>query len=343
MSKEKFMSRRILIVDDELNIRKTIAMIHRNAGWETETAENGAIALALLEREEFDVIFLDLGMSERDGMEVLADIRIKRPEQAVVILTGQGTIERALEATRLGAFDFLEKDCGKERILLTSKNALDFSTLARENRKLRQRAGEQPEFLGTSPAAMGILRQIAKVAPTNARGLSLGESGTGKELIAQAVHERKQARFDSVHMVWTAGVFLNLVLNWWVLFSWRGHEVWSFTLFLSLIVWAVALYMPVVFLYPTHKPPRESWAVVFSSNRQWFLGGFAFFAAADIWVTALRGGLFDPPIYLPFVGHYFLLWVAGVFVDAPRYQKFLAWYTLLSLAAWSLVVRRFIA
>jgi len=169
-------------------------MVHRNDGWETETAENGAVALALLEREEFDVIYLDLGMPDRDGMEVLADIRIKRPEQAVVILTGEGTIERAIEATRLGAFDFLEKDCGKERILLTSKNALDFSTLARENRKLRQRAGEHPEFLGTSPAAMGILRQIAKVAPTNARVLILGESGTGKELIAQAIHERSERR-----------------------------------------------------------------------------------------------------------------------------------------------------
>jgi len=161
--------------------------------------------------------------------------------------------------------------------------------------------------------------------------------------VAQAVHERGQARIDSVHMVWTAIVLLNLALNWWVLFSWRDHEVWSFTLFLSLVVWAVALYLPVVFLYPPRKPPSESWASVYTSNRRWFLGSLASFAAADIWVTGLRGGLFDPPIYLPFTGHYFILWVVGIFVARPGYQRFLAWYTLLSLASWSFVVRRFLA
>ena len=161
--------------------------------------------------------------------------------------------------------------------------------------------------------------------------------------VAQAVHERGQAPIDPVHMAWTAGVFLNLVLNWWVLFSWRSHEVWSFTLFLSLIVWAVALYLPVVFLYPPGKPASEAWMAVYASNRQWFLGAFASFAALDIWVTALRGDLFDPPWYLPFVGHYFILWVVGIFVAKPKYQRFLAWYTLISLTAWSLVVRRFIS
>ncbi len=171
-------------------------------------------------------------------------------------------------------------------------------------------------------------------------GLGIAQLLSG---LAQAVHERRQAPIDSVHMVWTAAVFLNLVLNWWVLFSWRGHEVWSFTLFLSLILWSVALYLPVVFLYPPHKSPNEGWAAVYTSNRQWFLGSFAAFAVADVWVTALRGGLFDPPFYIPFVGHYFILWTVGVFVASPRYQKFLGWYTLLSIAAWSLVVRRFLA
>jgi len=160
--------------------------------------------------------------------------------------------------------------------------------------------------------------------------------------VAQAVHERKQAPIDSVHMGWTAGIFLNLVLNWWVLFSWRNHEVWSFTLFLSLTIWVVAMYLPVVFLYPPNKPTHESWTVVYDKNRQWFLGAFALFAAADAWVTALRGGLFDPPAYLPFVGHYFVLWLSGVFIASPRYQRFLAWYTLVSLAMWSIVVRRFL-
>ena len=161
--------------------------------------------------------------------------------------------------------------------------------------------------------------------------------------VAQAVHERQQAPIDSVHMVWTAAVFLNLVLNWWVLFTWRGHEVWSFSLFLSLIVWAVALYLPVVFLYPPGKPASETWAAVYANNRQWFLGAFALFAAADIWITALRGDLFDPPYYLPFVGHFFILWVVGIFVANPKYQRFLAWYSFLSLATWSFIVRRFLS
>jgi len=160
--------------------------------------------------------------------------------------------------------------------------------------------------------------------------------------VAQAVHERKHAALDAVHMAWTLGIFLNLVLNWWVLFSWRGHEAWSFTLFLSLVAWVVAMYLPVVFLYPPNKPTSESWALVYEKNRQWFLGGFALFAALDVWVTAFRGGLFDPPLYLPFVAHYFVLWLSGVFVASPRYHKFLAWYTLLSLATWSLVARQFL-
>jgi two-component system nitrogen regulation response regulator NtrX len=180
----------MLIVDDEPNIRRTIEMIHRNAGWQTASAGSGPEALDRLARESFDVIYLDLGMPDRDGVDVLRDVKERWPEQVVVILTGQGTIERAVEATRLGAFDFLEKDCGKDRILLTSKNALERATLTAENRRLRERAGGKREFLGRSRAAAAILQEIAKVAPTHARVLIAGESGTGKELIAQAIHDR---------------------------------------------------------------------------------------------------------------------------------------------------------
>ena len=181
---------RVLIIDDEPNIRRMLEMIHRNTGWETATAPGGTQALELLARESFDVVFLDLSMPDRDGLEVLADIRRLKPGQLVVILTGQGTIDRAVEATRLGAFDFLEKDCGKERILLTSRNALDHSALAGENRKLRSRAGKRREFMGESRAAVEVMAQVRRVAPTPARVLILGESGTGKELLAQAIHDR---------------------------------------------------------------------------------------------------------------------------------------------------------
>ena len=184
------MSGRVLIVDDEANIRKTLEMIHRNAGWQTASAASGADAMELLDHEEFDVIFLDLSMPGRDGMQVLGDIRLKRPDQVVVIFTGQASIERAIEATRLGAFDFLEKDAGKARILLTSKNALEVANLASENRRLRSGRHGSGELLGQSEATGDIIGQIARVAPTNARVLILGESGTGKELIAHAIHAR---------------------------------------------------------------------------------------------------------------------------------------------------------
>jgi len=183
------MSGRVLFVDDEANIRRTMEMIHRNAGWETGAAASGDDAIELLTHESFDVIYLDLSMPGRDGMDVLAEIRRTWPDQTVIIFSGQATVERAVEATRLGAFDFLEKDSGKDRILLTSKNALEYASLSRENRRLRERAGGKREFLGAGTAAKAILQQIDQVAPSNARVLVLGESGTGKELIAQAIHD----------------------------------------------------------------------------------------------------------------------------------------------------------
>jgi two-component system nitrogen regulation response regulator NtrX len=188
------MSGRILVVDDEKNIRKTIEMIHRNAGWETASASSVDEALALLEGEPFDVVYLDLAMPDRDGIDGLREIKSRRPDQAVVILTGHGSIERAVEAIKLGAFDFLEKDCGKEKILLTSKNALERGALAAENRMLKRKISGRREFLGRDPAVLGILEQIARVAPTSARVLIMGESGTGKELIAQAIHDRSERK-----------------------------------------------------------------------------------------------------------------------------------------------------
>jgi two-component system nitrogen regulation response regulator NtrX len=185
---------RVLIIDDEANVRKTMEMIHRNAGWQTASAGSGAEALEMLADQPFDLVYLDLAMPERDGIEVLKDIRLRLPDQTVVILTGQASIEKAVEATRLGAFDFLEKDCSKERILLTSKNALEHGSLDRENRMLRGEVARRREFLGKSKDHEGLLRQIEKVAPTDARVLIVGESGTGKELIAHEIHRRSKRK-----------------------------------------------------------------------------------------------------------------------------------------------------
>jgi len=186
------MTKRMLIVDDEANIRRTMEMIHKNAGWETASADGGGAALELLEKEPFDVVYLDLSMPEGDGIDVLKEIKLKRPEQIVIILTGQGSIEKAVEAVKLGAFDFLDKDCGKDRILLTSRNAFEAKRLSEENRMLKDRIPKRQEFLGRSRAVRAIFDEIAKVAPSNARVLIRGESGTGKELIAQTIHDRSR-------------------------------------------------------------------------------------------------------------------------------------------------------
>ncbi|MGK2963255.1 MAG: hypothetical protein ACSLFK_14115 [Gemmatimonadaceae bacterium] len=161
--------------------------------------------------------------------------------------------------------------------------------------------------------------------------------------VAQAVHERHQTRFDSVHAAWTVSVFLVMVLNWWVLFTWRTHKVWTFDVFLLLILWAVALYLLVVFLYPPGKEAAQSWAAVYEGNRQWFLSAYAAMTFLDICITGVRGDLLNPPAYLPLAGHYFVLVVIGVFVSRRSYQKFLAWYILCTGLLWSLVVRRFLA
>ncbi len=183
---------RVLIIDDEPNIRKMMEMIHGNAGWETASAENGESGIARFQQDPFDLVYLDLAMPDRDGIDVLRDIRLRKPDQMIVILTGHGSIEKAVEAIKLGAFDFLEKDCSKEKILLTSRNALDRQSLAEENRMLRSRVSKRRKFLGTSRDINDILQQVARVAPTNARVLILGESGTGKELIAREIHERSK-------------------------------------------------------------------------------------------------------------------------------------------------------
>jgi len=186
------MTGRVLIIDDEPNIRRMMETIHRNAGWETASAENGEAGLARLQTEHFDVVYLDLAMGGRDGIDVLREIRLRKPDQMVIILTGQGSVEKAVEAIKLGAFDFLEKDFGKEKILITSRNALERCSLAEENRLLRDRQPRRQELLGKSESIRSVFEQVAKVAPTGARVLIRGESGTGKELIAREIHERSK-------------------------------------------------------------------------------------------------------------------------------------------------------
>lgn len=158
--------------------------------------------------------------------------------------------------------------------------------------------------------------------------------------LAQAVHDRAAAPLDASHLAWTATVFVLLALNWWVLFTWRDHEVWSASTFLALILWAVSLYLMVVFLYPPRKEAGQGWGELYGNHRKWFLSSFLAQTILDMWITGLRGDLLDPPTYLPYVLHYSALLAIGLFVDRPRYHRFLGWYFLVTMVAWFLVVRR---
>ena len=188
------MAARVLIVDHRKKTREGIEKIHREAGWETKSAATLREALALLERAHFDVVYLDLEKPDHDGIDALGEIRQKKPHQIVVILTTKKAMTRAVEAADLGAFDVVERNCGAERLLLTSKIALTHRTLVRENRHLKERAGGVPEFLGTSHVAREIVRLIGNVSQTASRVLISGESGTGRELIARSIHDHSDRR-----------------------------------------------------------------------------------------------------------------------------------------------------
>jgi two-component system nitrogen regulation response regulator NtrX len=180
------MTERILVVDDEQNIRRSLEITLEGEGFAVESAGTGEEALAAVAADPPDAVFLDIKLPGLDGMEVLRRLRAEHPRLPVVMITGHATIARAVEATRLGAFDFVEKPFSSERILLLARNAAQVGWLKRENAFLRETDGE--EILGHSPAIQELRAAIASIAPTDTRVLILGESGTGKELVAQALH-----------------------------------------------------------------------------------------------------------------------------------------------------------
>jgi len=178
----------VLVVDDEHDIRSSLRMILEYEGMTMLEAASGPDALKRLETEEPDVVLLDIKMRSMDGLEVLAELRTIRPELPVIMISGHGTIQTAVEATKLGAFDFMEKPLERERVLLALRNALEHGRLRRENRTLRLAFEERYRMVGGSRALEAVQEQIARCAPTRASVLITGESGTGKELVARAIH-----------------------------------------------------------------------------------------------------------------------------------------------------------
>ena len=196
------MKPRILVIDDEAAIRDSMRMILEYEGYEFNGAATGEDGVALVEREPIDLVFLDIKMPGMDGLEVLSRLKTVAESLPVVMISGHGTVSTAVEATRLGAFDFIEKPLATERILLTIRNALGFSRLRDENKTLLRVVEVRHEMIGSSAALKQALDTVRRAAPTNATVLIRGESGVGKELVARMIHRnslRSRERFVQVN------------------------------------------------------------------------------------------------------------------------------------------------
>ncbi len=179
---------RILVVDDEEGIRRVLSQLLEYEGHEVRSAASAGECLQLFPDFRPDLTFLDVKMARMDGLEALTKVREIDPAALVVMISGHGTIETAVEATRRGAYDFLEKPLDTDRILLILRNALQQRGLLQENARLRGEVESRHEIVGKSFAIRQVLERVERVAPTDARVLITGENGTGKELVARAIH-----------------------------------------------------------------------------------------------------------------------------------------------------------
>src|SRR5436189_5435170 len=215
---------RVLVIDDEAAIRDSLRMTLEYEGYEFVGAATGQEGLALAERESPDLVLLDVKMPGMDGLEVLDRQRGMNDGVPVVVISGHGTISTAVEATKKGAFDFIEKPFASDRVLVSLRNALDQRQLRDENRVLKRAVEVRHQMIGDSAALRQVTAAVARAAPTNATVLIQGESGVGKELVARTIHRNSQRSRDRLIQVNCAAIPEELIES--ELF---GHEKGSFT------------------------------------------------------------------------------------------------------------------
>ncbi|MDD5570406.1 MAG: sigma-54 dependent transcriptional regulator [Bacteroidales bacterium] len=215
---------KILIIDDEKSIRNSIREILEYEKFEVDDAESGMQGIEKIKNEKYDVVLCDIKMQKMDGIETLENIIKISPDTPVIMISGHGNIETAVESIKKGAYDFIQKPIDLNRLLITVRNAFDKSTLISETRVLKKKVYQTGEIIGKSPAIAKILEMIDKVAPTDARVLITGDNGTGKELVARWLHEKSNRANGQFVEVNCAAIPSELIES--ELF---GHEKGSFT------------------------------------------------------------------------------------------------------------------
>ncbi len=215
---------KILIIDDEKSIRNTLKEILAYEHYEVHEAPDGIEGIKIAEKEKYDLILCDIKMPKMDGMEVLEKLMEKNNDVPVVMISGHGTIDTAVEAIKKGAFDYISKPLDLNRMLVTVRNALERNSLITETKVLKRKILRTTEMVGESEGIVKVKEMIERVAPTDARVLIIGENGTGKELVARWIHEKSPRSTSPIVEVNCAAIPSELIES--ELF---GHEKGSFT------------------------------------------------------------------------------------------------------------------
>ncbi|WP_421943494.1 sigma-54-dependent transcriptional regulator [Pedobacter sp.] len=215
---------KLLIIDDERAIRSTLREILEYENYDVEDIDNGIDGLEMIKKGNFDLVLCDIKMNKMDGLEVLEQAQIIKPDLPFIMISGHGTVETAIEASKKGAFDFISKPPDLNRLLITVRNGLDRGTLVTETKVLKRKVSKTREILGESESISKIKETIERVAPTEARVLITGANGSGKELVARWLHEKSNRADSPLIEVNCAAIPSELIES--ELF---GHEKGSFT------------------------------------------------------------------------------------------------------------------